>query len=129
VTAASTIDEYLAALPAADRAALEAVRATIRSVAPDMEERMSSGAPFFWHEGQRAIGFGAARHHLSLYIMHGAVLATHRAMLEGYDTSRTVVRFTRACPLPEALVRTLVRARLREIRLGRVAAADHAATS
>lgn len=118
MTAAANVDEYLLALNVADRSALEAVRATIRSVAPHMEERMSSGAPFFWYAGRRAIGYGAARHHLSLYIMHGAVLATHQADLEGYDASRTVVRFTAARSLPDALLRKLVRARIREIRFG-----------
>ena len=53
-------DEYLATLPIALREALQAVRDTIKSVAPDMEERMSSGAPFFWYGGRRAVGLGAA---------------------------------------------------------------------
>lgn len=114
-TRPATPEEYLAALPAAARDALQAMRETIRSVRPDMEERMSSGAPFFWHAGRRAVGFGAAQSHLSLYIMHGAVLKQHRAELAAHDASRTVVRFTPERPLPAALVRKLVRARFAEI--------------
>lgn len=114
-----TTDEYLAAIPAAHREALEAVRATIKSIAPTMEERMSSGAPFFWYGGRRAVGFGAAKRHLSFFIMHGAVLAAHRKDLGVYDTSRTVVRFTHDNPLSSMLIRKLVRARVAEIeRLG-----------
>lgn len=113
--APATTDEYLAALPRADREALEAVRATIKSVAPDMEERMSSGAPFFWYRGRRAVGFGAAQRHLSFFIMHGTVLMAHRKDLAAYDTSRTVVRFTHEKPLSVSLIRKLVRARIDEI--------------
>lgn len=109
------IRAYLAALPPPQRRALEQLRATILSVAPGMVERLSSGAPFVWHHGRRAVGFGATKRHLSFFIMHGQVLRTHRAALAGHDVSRTVVRFTPDRPLPAALVRTLVRARLAEI--------------
>jgi len=114
-TRPATPDEYLATLAPAQRAALEAVRDTILSVAPEMQERMSSGAPFFWHRRKRAIGFGAAKTHLSLYIMHGDVLKRHRRDLAAFDTSSTVIRFTPEMPLPAALVRKLVLARLTEI--------------
>jgi uncharacterized protein YdhG (YjbR/CyaY superfamily) len=113
--APTTTDEYLSALPMAHRETLEAVRATIKSVGRDMEERMSSGAPFFWFGGRRAVGFGSAKRHLSFFIMHGAVLKAHRKDLVAYDTSRTVVRFTHDKPLPAALIRKLVRARIAEI--------------
>jgi uncharacterized protein YdhG (YjbR/CyaY superfamily) len=118
-TGPETTDEYLAALPSPSRETLEAVRDTIRSVASDMEERLSSGAPFFWHAGRRAVGLGAARSHLSFYIMHGAVLKTHARELAAHDASRTVVRFTHEKPLPAALIRKLVRARIAEIERGR----------
>jgi uncharacterized protein YdhG (YjbR/CyaY superfamily) len=115
----ATAEEYLSALPPAHKEALEAVRSTIRAVAPGMEERMSSGAPFFWYGGRRAVGYGAAKLHLSFYIMHGAVLEAHRKDLAAHDSSRTVVRFTHEKPLPAALIRKLVRARIAEIeRLG-----------
>lgn len=114
-TRPATTDEYLAALTPAQSLALEGVRDAIRSVEPTLQERMSSGAPFFWHRGRRAIGFGAAKTHLSVYIMHGAVLKTHRHELAAFDTSSTVIRFTPEQPLPAALIRKLVRARLAEI--------------
>jgi uncharacterized protein YdhG (YjbR/CyaY superfamily) len=114
-TRPATTGEYLSALPLAPRQALQALRDTITSVAPDMEERLSSGAPFFWWRGRRAVGFGAAQTHLSFFIMHGAVLKNHGRDLAAFDTSRTVVRFTPEKPLPATLVRKLVRARIAEI--------------
>lgn len=114
-TSLETIENYLSSLPVPIRETLQVLRATIKSVAPDMEERLSSGAPFFWYRGRRAVGFGAAKTHLSFYIMHGDVLNSHRKDLAEYDTSRTVIRFTQEKPLPEKLVQKLVRARLEEI--------------
>jgi uncharacterized protein YdhG (YjbR/CyaY superfamily) len=108
-------EQYLLALPAAQRRALAALRATILEVEPRLQERLSSGAPFFWFNGRRAVGLGAAKTHLSFYIMHGQVLAQHRQALEGHDLSRTVVRFTPERPLPPALIERLVRARVAEI--------------
>ena len=105
----------MSTLPIGSRDALQAVRDTIKSVAPGMEERMSSGAPFFWYRGRRAVGFGAAKAHLSFFIMHGDVLEAHRKDVAAHDTSRTVIRFTPARPLPATLIRKLVRARLAEI--------------
>lgn len=80
-----------------------------------MEERISSGAPFFWHGRHRAVGFGAAKTHLSFYIMHGDVLDRLREELIGFDVSRTVIRFSPDKPLPPALIRMLVQARIQEI--------------
>ena len=47
-----TIDDYLAGLRADDRAALEAVRAAIRSAAPKAEECISYGLPAFRDSGR-----------------------------------------------------------------------------
>jgi uncharacterized protein YdhG (YjbR/CyaY superfamily) len=115
-TPTSPVDDFLAGLSPPQRETLEQVRASIRALAPDMEERISSGAPFFWFRGRRAVGYGAAQKHLSFYIMHGQVLKAHRKDLAGFDTSSTVVKFTPEHPLPEALIRKLVLARLEEIR-------------
>ncbi len=114
-TSPPSTDKYLAALEPSQRDALQSVREAIRSVAPDLHERVSSGAPFFWYRGKRAIGFGAAKSHLSLYIMHGSVLRQHQHRLAAFGVSNTVVRFTHDNPLPMALIRELVKARLSEI--------------
>jgi uncharacterized protein YdhG (YjbR/CyaY superfamily) len=110
-----TPDDYFAALAPAQRSALESLRATIRTVTSDLVERRSSGAPFFWYRGRRALGLGAARGHLSVYLMHGRVLEQLRDELAGFEVSSTVIRFASDRPLPAALIRRLVKARLAEI--------------
>jgi uncharacterized protein YdhG (YjbR/CyaY superfamily) len=108
-----TIDEYLAALPADKRAALETLRRLIRSAAPRAEECISYGIPSFRQDGM-LVGFGAAARHCALYLMSATTVAAHGEQLEGYDTSKGTIRFTPEAPLPAALVRKLVKARLRE---------------
>lgn len=106
---------YLAALPSDQRAALRALRATIRAVGPGMEERMSGGAPFVLHRGRRAVGFGATKRQLSFFIMHGSVLRRYRTELAEFDVSRTVIHFTPENPHPASAAGLLVRARLEEV--------------
>ena len=108
-----TIDEYLAPLSGEKRAALEKLRAAIRSAAPGAEECISYGIPAFRLGGRLLVAFGAAAKHCSFY--PGAhPLKAHRDELEAYDTSKGTIRFRADSPLPAALVRKLVKTRIAE---------------
>ena len=109
----TTHAEYLAPLRDDQRAALEQLRATIREVAPDAEECISYGIPAFRRNGL-LVGFGAAAKHCAFYLMSGSTVANHQEDLQGYDTSKGTLRFPASKPLPAALVRKLVEARMRE---------------
>lgn len=108
-----TIDEYLAALSDDKRAALQKLRKTIRAAAPKAEECMSYGLCAFRQNGM-LVGFGATRDHCAFYLMSGSTVGAHKAELEGYDTSKGTIRFRADEPLPAALVRKLVKARIAE---------------
>jgi uncharacterized protein YdhG (YjbR/CyaY superfamily) len=110
---AATIEEYLAPLPADQRAALSKLRATIAATAPDAAESISYGIPTFKYKGRPLANFGAAKKHCALYGM--AVVEADRAALEGFDTSKGTIRFTPDKPLPVALVKRLVKARMKAI--------------
>jgi uncharacterized protein YdhG (YjbR/CyaY superfamily) len=106
-------DEYLAALPEDKRAALEALRRTIREAAPEAEECVSYSLPAF-RQGGPLVAYGATARHCALYLMSGQTVEAHRDDLAGYDTSKGTIRFAPERPLPDALVRKLVRARIAE---------------
>ena len=112
-----SIDDYLAPLSAEQRAALEKLRKTIRAAAPKAEECISYQLPAFRLNGRFLVAFGAAANHCAFY--PGAFpIEACQAELKHYDTSKGTIRFQADKPLPGALVRKLVQARIAE-RTGR----------
>jgi uncharacterized protein YdhG (YjbR/CyaY superfamily) len=111
---AKDVDEYLAAFPQDVRTALEKLRRTINAVVPTATEGISYGIAMFKHEGRPLVGFGATKNHCAFYVMSPDVTRAHAAELEKYDTGKGTIRFPAAKPLPVALVRKLVKARIAE---------------
>jgi uncharacterized protein YdhG (YjbR/CyaY superfamily) len=109
------VDAYLERLPTDQREALEALRRTIRSVVPGVQETIRTRVPAFRYNDRPLVSIGAGKGHLSLFIMYGDVLKTHLDELGEFDTSNTVIRFTPDRPIPMPLVRRLVKARAAEI--------------
>ncbi|MGH9867668.1 MAG: iron chaperone [Candidatus Polarisedimenticolia bacterium] len=109
-----TIDEYLAALSADKRAALETLRRTIRSVVPEAEECISYQLPTFRLNGKGLVAFGATANHCAFYLMSSSAAGGFEDELKGYDTSKGTIRFQADAPLPADLVRRLVKARIAE---------------
>jgi uncharacterized protein YdhG (YjbR/CyaY superfamily) len=112
-TKTKTIDEYLAALSDDKRGALETLRQTIRAAAPKAEECISYQLPAFRQDGM-LVAFGATANHCAFYLMSSSTVEAHEDDLEGYDTSKGTIRFQADKPLPAALVRKLVKARIAE---------------
>jgi uncharacterized protein YdhG (YjbR/CyaY superfamily) len=111
----TAVDEYLARLPSEQRGALERLRQTVKSVVPESDEVIRTRVPAYRYRGKPLVSIGAAKRHLSLFIMYGGALKRHEDELKAFDTSNTVVRFQPDRPLPEGLVTKLVQARVAEI--------------
>ena len=109
----NVIDDYLAALSDDKRAALEKLRRTIRAAAPKAEECISYHLPAFRLNGM-LVAFGATAKHCAFYLMSSSTVEAHRDALKDYDTSKGTIRFQADNPLPAALVRKLVKARIAE---------------
>lgn len=112
-TPATTIDEYLALQPSEVRAALEKLRKTIRSVAPKATEGISYQIPSFKHHGP-LVGFAAFKEHCSFFVMNTSLLEKHAAKLKGFKLGKGTIQFTIDKPIPAAVVKTLVKARIAE---------------
>lgn len=108
-----THDEYLAMVSDQQRPALQKLRETIRKAAPGAEECISYGLAAFRKDGM-LVGYGATANHCAFYLMSGTLLDSFRDEVEKYDTSKGAIRFQPEKPLPAALVRKLVKARLAE---------------
>jgi uncharacterized protein YdhG (YjbR/CyaY superfamily) len=109
-----TVDEYLAGVAEPARTSLNKVRAVIRSVVPaETTEAISYGVPTFRLKGP-VIWFAAFSNHCSVYPT-AAVIDQFKDELKGYTTSKGTIQFPVDKPLPAALLKKMVRARLSEI--------------
>ena len=104
-------DEYLALLPTDQRASLTKVRQQLIAAAPRAVEHFGYGLPGFKYNGHPLIYFGAAREHCALY---GAVPKGFTEELKAFEVSKGTIRFTPKKPLPAALVKAIVKARMQE---------------
>ena len=110
--APKNVDEYLADVPEPARGTLDKIRATIRSaVPPEATEAISYGMPAFQYKGP-LIAFAAFTNDCSLFPMSGSVIEAFRDDLKGYHTSKGTIQFPMDKPLPAALVKKLVKARV-----------------
>ena len=107
-----TIDEYLVAVGPDKRAALEKLREAIQTAAPKAEQCISYGLPAYRLNGRFLVAFGAAARHCAFY--PGSIVQDFKEELKGYETSKGTIRFPANKPLPGALVRKLVKARIAE---------------
>jgi uncharacterized protein YdhG (YjbR/CyaY superfamily) len=109
---ATSVDEYLAGVPEPARTTLNKIRATIRSVLPaEAKEVISYGIPTFKGNGLM-VSYAAFKNHCSLFVLSGSLLEQFKDELKGYETSKGTIRFPVDKPMPAALVKKLVRARI-----------------
>ena len=112
---AKTIDEYLASVTPEQRVALERLRKVIRAAATDAEECISYQIPAFRVGGKVMVWFAATKNHCSFF--PGGIVAAFKDELEDYEVSKGTIRFQPDHPLPAALVRKIVKARIAQ-RIG-----------
>ena len=114
--AAKTVDEYLARVPEPAQSTLTHIRAVIRSVAPKgATEVISYGIPMFKYNGM-LVGYAAFAKHCSLFPTGSGVIERFAKDLKGYKTSKGTIQFPSDEPLPDALVKKIVKARVMENR-------------
>src|SRR5437867_3334915 len=110
----ASVEEYLAALPEEQRAALEKLRKTIKAAAPEATETISYQMPAFTDQGRFLVSYAAFKNHCSLFPASGAVMEALGEELKPYFLGKGTLRFTPDKPIPAALVRKIVKARLEE---------------
>jgi len=112
--APKTVDEYLAGVPEPACSTLKHIRAVIRSVVPaETTEVISYGIPMFKYNGM-LVGYAAFKNHCSLFPTGSGVIQKFEKELKGYPTSRGTIRFPSDKPLPDALLKKLVKVRVAE---------------
>ncbi len=109
-----TVDEYLANISEPAQSTLRHVRAVIRSVVPaNTTEVISYGIPMFKYKGM-LVGYAAFKNHCSLFPTGSGVIEKFAKKLEGFPTSRGTIRFPPDKPLPDSLLKKIVKTRVAE---------------
>lgn len=115
MTHAASRDAYLATLAADQRACLQHLREVIVAEVPDAEEVMSYAMPGFRRPGAKVFAGYAANKNCGYYPHSGNILKQFAGELTRWRWTDGALQFTPATPLPDDLIRRLVRARLAEI--------------
>ena len=109
--APKNVDEYFTGVPEPARSTLNKMRAAIRSaVPPEATETISYGIPAFKHK-RVLVWFAACSNHCSLFPT-ASVMEAFKSELKGFTTSKGTIQFPTNKPLPTALVKKLVKARV-----------------
>jgi len=111
---AGDIDEYLATVPGEARATLEKMRQRVSAAAPRAVESIWYQIPTFKLDGRALVGFAAFKNHCSFFPMSMAVMRKYQDELQSYDTSKGTIRFPIGKPLRAALVKKMVKDRIKE---------------
>jgi len=115
--AAGSIDAYLADVPSDKRPELERLRAIVRDEVPEAVETIAYAMPAFRLEGRYLLGFSATKRGCSFY--PGRLpMEMVEGELSGYRVWKGTINYDCVAPLPEPLVRKIVRARVAQLRSG-----------
>jgi len=114
VSGAASVEEYMAAIPPDYREALEKLRATIKAAAPEAKETISYQMPAFRDQDLLLVSYAAFKDHCSLFPMSKQVIEDNREALAQYATGKGTLQFDVDSPIPAALVKRIVKARLAE---------------
>ncbi len=107
---AKSVDEYITTSPAHVQNKLKKLRKLIKTIAPDAQEKISYGMPYYGYKG-RLVYFAYMKNHIGLYIPP-PVIEDHKNELKTYVTAVSTVRFPLDKDLPLGLIRKLVKARM-----------------
>ncbi len=105
---AKDVDEYIAQAPQEVQEKLKELRKAIKEVAPDAEEKISYGMPYYGYKGRLAY-FSYFKNHIGLYAVP-PVVQDHIEELKKYQTATATIRFPLDEDLPIALIKKLVKA-------------------
>jgi uncharacterized protein YdhG (YjbR/CyaY superfamily) len=110
---AQGVEEYIAGIPQSSRATFDQLRTAVGQACPkDAEETISYGILAFKRD-RVLVWIAAFAKHCSLFPT-ASVLRAFKDELKGYVVSKGTVRFPVDRPLPVALVKKMVRARVAE---------------
>lgn len=109
------VDDYFSSLDASARAAFEHIRDLVMEMAPEAGRGTSYGMAALRYNQKPMLAVRAARQHLSIFPFSSRVVDAVRVQLTAFELSKGTIRFTAASPVPDKVMRDIVRYRIQEI--------------
>lgn len=113
------VDAYIDGLPPEQRGPMAALRGRVAALAPEAVETIAYGMPAFRLGGKFLLSYAAWKRHCTVYPINDGLLERYASELRGYTSTRGGLHFTAEKPLPDGLVRDLVRERVAAVTKGR----------
>jgi uncharacterized protein YdhG (YjbR/CyaY superfamily) len=107
-----TVDEYILMFPHEVRMKLETLRAIIIKAAPQSTEEISYNMPAY-RQNKVLVYFAAYKNHIGLYPTASGIMKFKKE-ISCYKSSKGAVQFSIDEPLPLALIRNIVKFRVKE---------------
>jgi len=111
-TKPTTIDEYIAGFSSPVKAKLEEIRQAIRLAAPQAKETINYQIPTFVLNGN-LVHFAAFKNHIGFYPTPSGIEAFKKE-LSAFEGAKGSVQFPFDQPLPVALIRKMVKFRVKQ---------------
>lgn len=105
------VNGYIKNCPKEMQATLKELRRVIKNIAPNTEEKISYGMPYYGYKG-RLVYFALMKNHIGLYIPP-PIIEQHKNELKDYVTTKSAVHLPLNEELPIALINKLVKARIK----------------
>ncbi|HTC86748.1 MAG TPA: DUF1801 domain-containing protein [Bryobacteraceae bacterium] len=109
-----SVDEYIAAQPAAAQDILGRVRSAIRKAIPRAEEMISYKIPTYKLQNRPVLYFAGWKQHYSLYPITDRVVAAFNADLAPYEITKSTIRLPLSLPVPVTLIARIAKFRAKE---------------
>jgi len=110
----TTIADYIHAAPREGQPHLRRLYALLQSVAPEAQETIKWGTPFFV-EPRFLFAFSAHKAHLS-FTPTAAGLEPFREELKAHKTTRNMLQVPYDKPLPDELIRQIAERRVQDVQ-------------
>ena len=105
----TTVEGYLAEVPAERRPALETLRRLCVEELSGYEERLEYGMPSYSRDGAAVeVAFASQKNYISLYILRTSVVRANAHLLDGLSVGKGCIRYRRPEQIDPGVVRRLL---------------------
>lgn len=115
-TPPKTVSEYILLFPKDIQSRLKTIRAIVKKIVPESDEKLSYGMPYFYFKG-RLLYFAGYTNHIGFYPMPSAIKKFQKEISK-FKYAKGSIQFPHDQALPVALITKIIKFRANENRSG-----------